>query len=673
MISVLKKYINIIFLTCLLVFSAIFPLAAFSGEPIPVQQIEIINFIDDFEDSKSENELQVKDSIKYSSGAEGDPLPSETRKNRGFIIYSSDEPGMDKKIKDNKKTGIIIFFDDSSEPTAKVIKFSKGKGIDKPVVSNKGIKYNSSPEPEKQKETVGKNVIHYTGKKSTDSRSQIIKSKSFYNLGTSEAIKNTQAREEQPEFLKEFTRDQENVSKKIKKYAIKLPKTKPGKSSFTLQKKEVLQPVEDMSIKKDLSTGERLKLNRDMAQAVMLFFDNHYKLAYEQFKTIGAIAQSKMINYWLGKTAFYCGFPQVTIDRYQSLLSEEPGFSKARLILSRAYLQLGKEDLAKQNYYQAFDELPDWEKAEQKNMIFDKKIRRLEQKLFYNVKLNTSAVYDSNVNAQPEERQHGVLVSPEIKSDMALQNTIFSDFKYDFGKRRGFYSKAYFSYIDLRYLEESEYNFTQIDTASSLDWLSRALKISMPFGWRNKYYDSKFLADSLFTAPEATFFYNKNFSVTSKFTYENEDYSPQAYQAQDNRNWVLELGAELRKRNRRTQHFGKLISGYKNKSAEDKQFSYSQFHFAGSYNYQIYGIDFSFLATYKDRCYGANIPKVWGISFPDKRKDQLLMFSSNLNKTFNRYLSSSIFFSYYNNDSNTSVYDYQKYQIGLRFKLRADL
>lgn len=412
-------------------------------------------------------------------------------------------------------------------------------------------------------------------------------------------------------------------------------------------------------------------LDKKLAEALTLYYDNQYGKALPIFKEIADQAETMDIMWWLGNSAMKMGDTKLAIAKFKKMLVIDPSLHRVRLDLALAYFKLGYYDEARRE----LEAVRAAEPPERVRRNMDKLLAAIDErtkKISGNLRFSQGIMYDTNVSAGPSEQQLKVsggtlTLGDDSKKvdDEALVTSLQGNVLYDFGERQGllwntealFYNSAYQTY--------SKYNFMMADISTGPWWIGRRDILKVPVGYRDQYFGSERLSNIIHIDPSYEHYFGPLFSTKISYSYNKEFYYSEDNANLENNTQVWEFSPSVYLGNRRHIISGAL--GYENRDADARRFCYSGWYYALSY-FTRFPTNTEFFLRYKymEKDYKEN-----PLLYSQDREDRRNTVTAVLSQQFCKYFFASLAFNYTDNNSSAGLYAFDKatytFNIGFTF------
>lgn len=270
----------------------------------------------------------------------------------------------------------------------------------------------------------------------------------------------------------------------------------------------------------------------------------------------------------------------------------------------------------------------------------------------------------------------GPLTNTQKKlSDYVTVGNVAGSALYDFGDKGSWMWNSTGSFYNTHNMEYHEFDYTQFRVTTGLWHVGQQSVLKLPVGYAYNNYGHEDLYDSYDFSPSYEYFFTPNFSLQGLFSYVRDDYVYSAVPADNRtaedaltRTW--ELNPNFYFNNRKD-----ILSFYVNRedsNAKSHVYTYDAYNWAVSYfkSFNLSDWDMEFYSRYKYTKKDYKEPSfLWPAEYDrrDKRHNLYLVLSRN----FSKNLFASISYNWIKNDSNTELYDFDKYvcafNIGFKF------
>ncbi|MGH8603016.1 MAG: tetratricopeptide repeat protein, partial [Gammaproteobacteria bacterium] len=347
-------------------------------------------------------------------------------------------------------------------------------------------------------------------------------------------------------------------------------------------------PIEAGDLKK-LSPQEVAALNAKLRQAMALYYDQSYRLALPLFQEIAQQAGTIDIFYWLARTAVKVGQPDLAIEKFRSILERDPTRTSVRLELALAYLQKGDRAAADAELRKALEAEPPADLRQHIEQVV-KYIERADKRVAVALRASIGPEYDDNINVAPTDSiinrdDGGVLRTGERLEGWFIDFDALADLFYDFGKKDAFAWRGDVFFLHHEYpgSANSEFNYTQIDARSALEYGRPEFRVRLPAGFIDRRFSNEDLSHAFYLAPRGEYYLHRDLNVTLGYRYEDEELVDDANDDQSNVTHTGTFGPNYRFQAWGMDHFVSFLGAYAVRDAEAERFSYNDWSIGPSY------------------------------------------------------------------------------------------
>ncbi|SJM92961.1 conserved hypothetical protein [Crenothrix polyspora] len=236
---------------------------------------------------------------------------------------------------------------------------------------------------------------------------------------------------------------------------------------------------------------------------------------------------------------------------------------------------------------------------------------------------------------------------------------------YDFGDPNGFVWHNRIQFLHHEYPDKtnSNFNYTQTDVYTGLDYYAPKFKAKLPVGFIDRRFSNASLSQSFYFMPNLEIKVLDNMDFALSYRYEDEDFISQ-YDALSGVTHTGSFGPRFKFEALNAEHSLALFGTYSRRNANVARWSYDEWSVGPSYfarfktGTELY-LDFKYL----DRNYDAP-----AFLFPaGNRLDNRYSLTFSLSQTFYKYYFVSLSYNYTDNSSNAKLFDYDKNMVGLNF------
>jgi tetratricopeptide (TPR) repeat protein len=444
-------------------------------------------------------------------------------------------------------------------------------------------------------------------------------------------------------------------------------------SNGSFAEQNILSNQEGMSVS-NASTPqyqETAALNARLREAMALYYNGSYRLALPILQEVAAKNASREVLYWLGRSAYETGQTQLAIEKYQQILAREPNLARVRLELAAAYKQAGNNEAAQAELQKVLAENPDTEVRQliEKAVVDIEEPQADSKRFFAALRASMGTEYDSNINVGPRDERILLANNQSLTSKnldgWLIKFDINGDALYDFGDPNGFVWHNHLQFLHHEYPDStnSNFNYTQTDVYTGLDYYASKFKAKLPFGFIDRRFSNEDLSHSYYFMPNLELNVLKNVDFALSYRYENEDFIAPQYSALTGVTHTGSFGPRYKFEAFDAEHSLALFGTYSRRNANTARFSYDEWSLGPSYfarfktGTEVY-LDFKYL----NRDYDAP-----ALLFADKgnRLDDRYTVTFSLSQTFYKNYFVSLGYTYTDNTSNAKLFDYDKNMVGL--------
>ncbi len=422
------------------------------------------------------------------------------------------------------------------------------------------------------------------------------------------------------------------------------------------------QGIEKAQQETGARSQETKALDRKLAEALKLYYDQEFDKALLIFEEIADKLETMDLMFWVGTSAAKVEKYEIAIENFQKMLSIDPNLHRVRLDLADVLLKSGRYEEARQELERLKAASPP--KSLETNI--DKRLRlaRISErtkKIRWGVLFSQGYQYDDNLSSGPDRSEVDVLLGTlhldEKQKKLDGYNwltSLTSNARYDIGKAKGLVWNAELDFFYSKNQSYSEFNFMSVDVSTG-PWMVGSRDIlQLPVGYTHTRYGDADLSKVFHFDPNFEHFFNNNFSIQTSALLAVEDYIPSEYDEYDNTLLSLSLGPNFYFKQGRH-----IISGYVTLESRDgdlKRTSSDATSFTLSYFLKLptdTGVFFRY--RWRERQYRDN-PLLYG----DKREDSTNRISATVSRTFLERFFASFEWTYVENDSNAELYEFEK-------------
>lgn len=428
------------------------------------------------------------------------------------------------------------------------------------------------------------------------------------------------------------------------------------------------------SVIENLSPEEQATYNKKLKKAMELYYSRAYHLALPLFQELSQKADTQDILYWNARTARASGATDSAIYKYKTMLERDPGLHPVRLELAFAYLEKGERDLANQELLKLKNENISPELRAQVEDILDKFEGRRHLVRFRG---SIGPKYDSNATAQPAEDSIDVgagVITTSKTDGWFLDVKAGLDIYYTSKKYSNLYWLTQLNVLGNFYgkFEKlgDDIDYSMVDASTGIEYVNDKSRLKIPVGIGTRQYGHEHLSDYVYISPQYEYKLSDKIGGSVGTMVRNETYET-ANNGQDHQYYRLFVSPNytLLKTDDKS-HMLSATLDYVNKQADDHFRSYEQVGLKASwFAHWPIDVDSYFDLGYSMRDYDSKHP----LLFPNKsRNDDRWTANIMANKKLDKNLNLSASCTYLHNDSNLSLWDFDRYVIGLSIGLNTN-
>ncbi len=424
----------------------------------------------------------------------------------------------------------------------------------------------------------------------------------------------------------------------------------------------------DQAQAKRLSRQELQKLNAKLREAMALYYNRSYRLALPILEEIAARIDTMDVLYWLGRAAYESGRPELAIAKFKTMLERNPDLPQVRLELALAYLKAGDTVAARAELQKVLATTPPEALRQQIEQVVAR-IDLSEKRFFASVFASIGPQYDTNINVGPIDEQitlpgGGILTAKTLEGWM-IQYNVSGDAVYDFGAQDGFVLHNYVDFLHNGYLgsPDDEFNYTQIDVGTALEYYGLEGRAQLPFGFMDRRFSNEDLSHVFYLAPNISYRLGRNLDFNLGYSFQDEEFVDEANDAQSNVTNSGAFGPSLRFETENAGHLLSLVGLYSGRNAVADRFSYQEWSIEPYYFARFKtGTEVYVDLGYLNRDYEA--PALLFAALGD-REDQRYWATVAVSQRFYKNYFISIGYTYIRNNSNVPLFEYDKMLAGI--------
>ena len=403
-------------------------------------------------------------------------------------------------------------------------------------------------------------------------------------------------------------------------------------------------------------------LDRLLAEALQHYYQKEYGKALAMFEDISETVETLDLMFWTGTSAAKAGKLKLAEDKFLQMLAVSPELHRVRLELADVYMAMGRLDDAEKQLLIVKDTNPPAAVV----LNIDRRLAAIEKKRGAGktqvlLSASVGCQYDSNISAGPDREQiddatNTITLEDDQQQTESLNiiSRVRGTLRRDIGDPRGayWYSALNFYYLHSTELSKFHYMSTDLSTGPWLTWRKGILKL--PVGYTDSRYGNMFLSRRMYFNPSFEYFFSRNFSLAGGYRYTDEDYPDDRYTGYDYSSSTYTFGPNFFFNNKK--HIISPSISFENRNADLDRASFTNTELAISYFTRLpYEVDLLLKYRHSKKNYDGH-SSVYSEDRDDTRDTLTAVISR---KFFDRYFA-SLEFLYMDNDSNQSLYEFEK-------------
>jgi hypothetical protein len=421
-----------------------------------------------------------------------------------------------------------------------------------------------------------------------------------------------------------------------------------------------------------MSPEEIRDLDRQLAEALILYYDSEYAKALPLFQSIAEQVETSDILFWIGMSAMRSGRVGLAAEQFRRMLERAPELDRVRLELATAYFSMGRYDDAKKE----LETVRTGDPPPEVSANIDKLLAAIEErtrKVTWNVRLSTGYMWDDNVASGPEDKEYsvggGTLTPDETilrREDEAWTAQVDGNVLVDFGGFRGWMWNSGLSFYHKDYFRYNEYNFQSADLYTGPVWQGKQGVFKMPFGFVERHFGRSRLSYAFHIDPSYEHFFTPSFSLKGLYSISKEHFYNDDNRNLHNRHYRFRLTPSVYLGEKRN-HILSAFWGYDTHDAREELSTYGGATWGFSY-YTRFPTDTEIYLSWQKshREYNGIVPL-----YDEDRADDRSLVSLVISQRFFDHYFATIKATYLDNDSNLEIYGYDRTtvstSVGCRF------
>lgn len=430
----------------------------------------------------------------------------------------------------------------------------------------------------------------------------------------------------------------------------------------------------DAEIIRRLSPEQLERLNARLREAMLLYYDQSYRLAVPILQEIAQEAPTLDVLYWLGTAALRSNQPDIAEARFRQMLARRPDLHPVRVQLAGALLQQGRKDEAQAELQIVAESETAEAGVRQQVANLQRNIARLDRRYHFIFRATAGLSFDTNAGAAPGE---GTIAVP-IRDGTGAVQTVTVRTEEKSGWARTLATSAELAFMPVRelpvqlvtsgslffndYAGNDEFNYSMMELRTGPRFLFDRTQLTVPVGaGRKRYDDYAYLSSYRFVAPEIIYQATDDLAILGVYRLEREDYNNEN-RGQSHTSHSGTVGARLGFDLLSEKDFGLVRLSYLRHNAETNPNTYTEIGVAPTLGTALPWQDLDLVVSggLFRRSYDAP-----ALGYARSRRDVRMQASAVLSKSFNDRYILSAYGTRIRNQANESLYDYDKWVVGV--------
>lgn len=405
------------------------------------------------------------------------------------------------------------------------------------------------------------------------------------------------------------------------------------------------------------------------ADGLTFFYDGAFKSALDQFQKMEVNHQDTRVAYFTALCQYRLGAIKTAKQTFLDLLEKDPDHHRARMALFELYAGTGDIAAAtRQSQYldSAFIE-------DDHEILLDrlKMMRHVKPaKTRYNIVIAQGIRWNSNINAGSDQSE---IIAPDGRiyriddkdrelDDWGTTTHLYGWYRHDPQAYRNLFWDTAASLYHVHYFEHNEYNYTNIRLKSGPVLRKDAFSFRLPAGYQATLDDGRLDSHEFFIKPAVKYTLNKRWAMSGTFFFGDRTYDDGADAGSDKSIYRFRVQPILKL----SDTLISATAGLLDADAKDNQLSYRGVE-AGLYARHRLTKQMSISFRYKHR-----VKKYQGVvpGWFDRRQDVKNSLHASVIRKIGEHSSLGASISWLKNNSNTALFEYEKYTAGVNLALK---
>jgi len=407
-------------------------------------------------------------------------------------------------------------------------------------------------------------------------------------------------------------------------------------------------------------------LDQTLADAFTHYYDNNPVKAVQAFGSLPEDYLTAEFRYLYADASLQAAEYETAADQYRRLLELDPRLDPARLGLALAYYQQEDADRARKELRRIEeDSLPEYlrNRLSQLKTALEETARAVHDVRFY---LSQNVQWDSNIGLVPDE---DVITSPnggvyrftgarEKEGGWRSETLARVYWDYERFMEQGFQWRTKATLYNLEYFDSGRYDSFLWKLESGPDWRTGRWRVAAPLTYGQRFYSDSRLYDLYGVSPEATYRINRQLRINGRFGYFRKEYVDDEDDPLDK--YIQTYEIEPIYYYNSAWDYVALSLSWEEDRAEASRFSDDTLRISVSASYHFREDIRGYLRyTHRFQDYPEPFPG-WT---SDREDDEDSVYLS-VTKTFSNglFIDANVYYSH--NDSNTGLFDYDRFILG---------
>lgn len=411
-------------------------------------------------------------------------------------------------------------------------------------------------------------------------------------------------------------------------------------------------------------------------EAISAFKNKNYKKAFEIFdKNRASYYNNTLYNYYYGLSSYMMGKYELALSAFERILFDNPNHHYAKFQLAKTYLKLYMYEDAKNEFEDLLDDPTFPNEAKPKIKQYLKIAKKYIKNSTINATVGVGVYYDSNINKTPESEKvfipsfNTYVTSSSTKEDFYHQEFLSLKHSTDiFGRGKWSLSNDVFV-LNKGYFKEKDENSLYLGYYPTLSYKTSSYVASIMTQVMKAYKGGHGYQTAYFISPSIDFLIFNDIKTTLKASYSlqrYDDINKKEYDSHTTEGSIAFSNIKIKNIYPSFKFtYGKELKRYNQRTDVSNKYGSAELSV-------LFPLNSSLFARWTNK-YEMKHYIDYNRFFQNRRKDDLITSKIALTYQLSPTFIGELYYAYHHNNSNQSLYDYEKSSAGLAiYKMLSD-